>query len=373
MSQPPEHPGHPADPQGGNQGTPGQPPPPGYGAPPPPPPGYSAPPPPAPPPGYGQPPGGYPPPGYGAPPPPPPGYSAPPPPAPPPGYGQPPAGYPPQPGMGGPPKSGFNVGDAISWAWNRFTQNALALVVPILAYVVALSAVIGVTAALVFGLSDHTATTYTDDYGFTSESVNMTLGPVAVFILFLGYIAVFFVAVFMHAGITTGCLDIADGKPVTVGTFFRPRNLGTVIVTGLLFAVLVLVGSVLCVIPGLIIGFLAQFAIVAAVDRSLSPIDSIKASVATVRSDIGSTVLSWLVQGAAVFIGELLCFVGLLAGIPVASLVQTYTWRKLSGGHVVPLSQPGPPVGMPPGPPPSTPPGPPPATPPGPPPGSPVA
>ncbi|SIP64888.1 hypothetical protein [Mycobacterium tuberculosis] len=44
------------------------------------------------------------------------------------------------------------MGDAISWSWNRFTQNAVTLVVPVLAYAVALAAVIGATAGLVVAL-----------------------------------------------------------------------------------------------------------------------------------------------------------------------------------------------------------------------------
>ncbi|VDM88425.1 putative integral membrane protein [Mycobacterium basiliense] len=355
MSQPPEHPGSQADPQGGDQGSPGYQPPPSYGAPPPPPPpGYGAPPPP----GYGAPP----PPGYGAPPPPPsygqppsgyspPGYSPPPPP--PPGYGPPPPGYPPQPGFGGPVKPAFSVGEAFSWAWNRFTQNIAALVAPVAIYGLILAAVGGVMIGLFLALSDRTTTTYTDAYGNTSETVNMTTSPLGGIVMFVGYLALFAVALYMHAGITTGCLDIADGKPVSVATFFKPRNLGAVVLTGLLVIVLTAIGSLLCVIPGLIFGFLAQFAIIAAVDRSLSPIDSIKASITTVREQLGNTALSWLVQYAVVLAGEFVCLVGLLVGIPVASLIQTYTWRKLSGGQVVELSQPGPPSGLPPGPPPA--------------------
>ncbi len=263
-----------------------------------------------------------------------------------------------QPGFGGPAKPPFSVGEAISWAWNRFTQNAMALVVPIVIYGLILSAVGGVMVGLFFAFSDRTSTTYTDAYGNTSETVNMTMSPLASIVMFIGYLAVFAVVLFMHAGITTGCLDIADGKPVTIGSFFKPRNLGMVILTGLLVIVLTAIGSVLCIVPGLIFGFLAQFAIIAAVDRSLSPIDSIKSSCATVRAELGNTALSWLVQYAVVLAGELLCFVGMLVGVPVASLIQTYTWRKLSGGQVVELSQPGPPAGLPPGPPPGAPPGP---------------
>ncbi|RES92604.1 hypothetical protein DSJ93_05520, partial [Mycobacterium tuberculosis] len=64
------------------------------------------------------------------------------------------------------------MGDAISWSWNRFTQNAVTLVVPVLAYAVALAAVIGATAGLVVALSDRATTAYTNTSGVSSESVD---------------------------------------------------------------------------------------------------------------------------------------------------------------------------------------------------------
>ncbi|HZE16010.1 MAG TPA: hypothetical protein VE197_10050, partial [Mycobacterium sp.] len=36
--------------------------------------------------------------------------------------------------------------------------------------------------------------------------------------------------------------------------------------------------------------------------------------------------------------GELLFGVGLIVAIPLAFLIQVYTYRRLSGGQVVPLS-----------------------------------
>jgi uncharacterized membrane protein len=151
----------------------------------------------------------------------------------------------------------------------------------------------------------------------------------------------------------SGCLDIADGKPVTIGSFFKPRNLGGAILAALLVAIGTWIGLILCIIPGIVFGFLAMFAIPFVVDRSLSPVGSIKASIATVRSNVGGALLSWLVQIAAILVGEFLCLVGLLVGFPVALLVLTYTYRKLSGGQVVPLQQQGyqpePPADVPPG------------------------
>jgi uncharacterized membrane protein len=168
--------------------------------------------------------------------------------------------------------------------------------------------------------------------------------------LIVSYLLMFVAGVYLYAGLLSGVLDIADGKPVSIGSFFKPRNLGPVFLTAVLVAVGVSIGTVACIIPGLIFAFLAQFAIPFVVDRSLSPVDSIKASIATARSNVGSTFLSWLVQYAAVLVGELLCGVGLLVAFPVTLLIQVYTYRKLSGGQVVPVGQPGYQAGPPPGP-----------------------
>lgn len=360
MSQPPEHSGNPSDPQGGNNNPPGYPPPPpNYGYPPPPP-NYGTPPPP--PPGYGGPPGGYKPPGPPPGPPagPPPGYPPPgpppPPPGPPPGYAPPPAGYPPQPGYapGGPTAPQFDVGDAVRWAWNKFSQNAATLIVPMLAYLVALVVFGLVAGVLPMVFAQSTSTTYTDPYGNTASKINFAYGGASYAVLMVGYLLLLFTAVYMHAALVSGCLDIADGKPVTIGTFFRPRNLGAVFLTAILIGIGVFIGSILCIIPGIIFAFLAQFAIPFVVDRSLAPVESIKASIATTRSNIGGAVLSWLVQVAVAVIGELLCLIGSVVAFPIAQLIQIYTYRKLSGGQVVPLDQPGyqpgPPAGPPPGP-----------------------
>ncbi|KZS61084.1 hypothetical protein A4G28_24165 [Mycobacterium ostraviense] len=238
----------------------------------------------------------------------------------------------------------------MSWAWNKFTKNVAALVVPLVIYGLAMVAVIGIPLAIAFATAETTTTTVVD-YDYSYHSTSAQFSAIGWILTIIGYIAVFFVAVYMHAGLTTGCLDIADGKPVSIGTFFKPRNVGTVLLTALLLAIGAMIVS--CTIVGpLVLAFFAQFAVAFVVDKSLSPIDSIKASIATVRGELGNSALSWLVQYAAVLIGELACVVGMVVGVPVAALVQVYTYRKLTGGQVVPVEQSAPPGGFPPGPPP---------------------
>jgi uncharacterized membrane protein len=236
----------------------------------------------------------------------------------------------------------------VSWAWNKFTKNALALIVPVLGYGVVLT-VLGVAVAMLPVALGESSTSYTDNYPNTvGGTTTVTLGPLSIAVMVIGYTLIFLVAVFMTAGLVTGSLDIADGKPVGIASFFQPRNLGRVFLTALLIAVATWIGS-LCIIGGVIVGFIAQFAIAFVVDRSLSPVESIKASFETIRSNFGGALLSWLVQYAIVVVGAFVCGIGLLVAFPLALLIQVYTYRKLSGGQVVPVEQPGYP-GIPPGP-----------------------
>jgi uncharacterized membrane protein len=137
----------------------------------------------------------------------------------------------------------------------------------------------------------------------------------------------------------SGILDIADGRPVTIGSFFKPRNFGVVILAALLVGLISGIGYLLCIIPGLIFSFFALFTIAFAIDRSLPAFEALKASIATVRSNIGGALLSWLVQILLLVIGALLCGVGTIVAAPLALLIQVYTYRRLSGGQIAPVSQ----------------------------------
>ncbi|MEN4447611.1 hypothetical protein [Mycobacterium sp. SM3041] len=314
----------------------GYPPPPQGGYPPPPPPPGGFPPPPQ---------GGYPPPpgqgGY-APPPPPPGGAYPPPPpsqggfAPPPPGGYPPAGY--QYGAPG-GAAPFSVGDALSWAWNKFTKNPAPLIVSTLVYGLIVGVIVAIVEFSVLGLADTSVSSYSsDDTGF-SYSYNVTsLGPASIAVLVLGYLVLLVVAAAISSAQYVGLLGIADGQPTTIGSFFKPRYIGPMILLTLIVGVLVAIGYVLCVIPGLIVALFAIFAHAVLVDRGLSPIDSLKASIEIVKANVGQVILVWLVAGLIGIAGALACGVGVLVSAPLASLMLVYTYRRLSGGQVAPLT-----------------------------------
>jgi uncharacterized membrane protein len=131
-------------------------------------------------------------------------------------------------------------------------------------------------------------------------------------------------------------LQIADGREVAIGDFFRPRNVGNVIVATLIVGVLTGIGYALCVIPGLVVGFLLMFTVVALLDRNISATDAIRASFQVAKDNFGPAVLAYLIIIILVAVGAAICGVGLLVAGPLEALFMVYTWRLLSGGQVAP-------------------------------------
>jgi uncharacterized membrane protein len=244
----------------------------------------------------------------------------------------------------------FSVGDALSWAWNKFSKNAVPLIVATLVYVLIVGALEAVMGLSVGALGSSSTTAYQSSDGnfvFSTTANSLTGGSIAV--LVIGYLVILLVAGAISSAYYGGLLGIANGQPTDVGSFFKPRHVGAVIlisiivgfVTGAVGFVLGLVpfiGPLLGALAGLVIGVFVMFATVACIDRTLPPIDAIKVSIDITKANVGPVVLVWLLSILLVVVGVLLCLVGLLVTGPVVGLLFVYTYRRLSGGMVAPLT-----------------------------------
>lgn len=244
------------------------------------------------------------------------------------GYAPPPPGY----GMPGPM---YSVGDALSWAWNKFTRNALPLVVATLLFGLLLAVLNTLSGQLLQSVSPEAFTTIDTGDGLI-ESTTTTITGAGIAVLVLSTVVQILVSGVIAAAYYGGLLDIANGQPVTIGSFLRPRNVVSVVIASLIVGLLTVIGLVLCILPGLLVGLFTLFTTVAIVDRNLSPVDGIKASIDITKAHFGKVLLAWLTSLALLFIGALLCGVGLLVTAPLAYLFLVYTYRKLSGGSVAP-------------------------------------
>lgn len=273
------------------------------------------------------PPGDVPPPpvgGAGAMPPPPPQPSAPPPsaPPPPPPYGAPPA------------TGGYSPVTAIQYGWAKFAKSPATLLVPALVLLVVflvIEAVIyWILNVTLLGTHDCTRTIF-------GTEVDTQCGPgLAVRLLgaaLSGGIATFLQAVF-GAGLVKSALNVVDGREVNVGDIFSYAGKAEVVSTAAILGALSFVGTLLCYFPAIIVSFLTAFTMFYVVDKGLSGVDAVKASVSLVTSKIGETILFYILAAVVLIVGVILCLVGLLAAVPVVLAGAAYTFRVLNNEPV---------------------------------------
>lgn len=278
-----------------------------------------------------------------APPPPPGGGYGGPPPAGPPGggYGGPPQGG----GYGGPPGGGYgnqpaqwDVGSAVSYGWSKFQANMGQMILAALAifagvvvlYAIALFAII-----LPANSSDYECKFDADGaYNCTGDAGG--LGILSLIVLALLYVLFFIYAQVIGAGLIRESIGVTQGRPFSTAGVFKFEKIGNVIVTSLLVGLGTFIGTILCVIPGIIFGFMTMYSLFFVVDKNLSPVDAIKASIDLVKNNVGSTIIWYLVAYVIVLVGALLCGIGLLAAIPVVLLGSAYTYKKLLNEPVAP-------------------------------------
>jgi uncharacterized membrane protein len=232
----------------------------------------------------------------------------------------------------------LNIGEAFTWAWNKFSKNAVPLIVATLIYGV----IVGVLYAIVYAVALLLApdpVTYYDSYGSGfSASYSAGFGAASIAVLALGGLVLFVVIGAIQSAYLGALLDIANGQPVAIGSFFKPRNVGSVVLAAVIVGVLTSIGYALCVLPGLVVAIFTIFTTILIVDRNLSPIDAIKASIDIVKANFVQVLLAWLIIGVIATVGAVVCGIGLIVALPVAALFLVYTYRKLSGGQLAPLT-----------------------------------
>ena len=252
--------------------------------------------------------------GYGAPPPPPPGENP---------YGQ--------PGPGA-----YSPGDAIGYGWNKFKSSPGTLLVPMILVWLVLVVVAVLLEILVYStlLSTHDCTKTV-----LGSEVATQCSPSFVTQLFgTALISAILIVVFnlAAAGLYKGATHVTDGKPFSMGQMFDGWDKTQVAIAALIIAVATAIGSFLCYLPGLVVGFLTMFTMLFVVDKQMKAVDAIKASIKLVTDNLGQTILFYLLAAVCILVGACLCLVGLLVAAPVVLIALAYTYRRLQNEPVVP-------------------------------------
>jgi uncharacterized membrane protein len=213
-----------------------------------------------------------------------------------------------------PQRAPFSATDAIGYGWKGFTANIGPLVI------------IGLVLALASLVSNWLS------QGFDSW-----------FLTIIGSVLSLFISLVIGLGLIRAALSILDGGRPSVEQLLSTKDIGPYILASLLVALVVTVGLILCVIPGLVAGFLLQFYGYAIIDKKVdsvttapqsTPTGAMRASFEVVAGNIGPLILLAVLCFLLNVAGVLLCGVGLLVSLPVTSIAIAYAWRYFSGGRI---------------------------------------
>lgn len=253
-------------------------------------------------------------------PPTPPAAPPPPPPPAPPGEGgftPPPPPPPPPAGPGG--DAPYNAPDAIGYGWSKFWKRPGDLLVPAL-IVVLISIVWSVVVSIVL------ESIFANNFlaALFSAALSSAIGGLVTFALGAGLIKI--------------ALDVVDGKQVSVGDVFTVATRTDVLTLAVILSAASFVGTLLCYVGAIAVGFFTWFAYYFLLDHGLSPIEAIKAGINFTTSHISDVLVLAMLGVLVLFAGAVLCLVGLFAAWPIVLIASAYTFRRLHGQPVAPVA-----------------------------------
>jgi uncharacterized membrane protein len=214
---------------------------------------------------------------------------------------------------------GFSAPDAIGFGWNKFKDNVGPILVGVL-IVLVVSIVANILAGIISGGS------------------GSPFGPDAMEFSVAGLLASLIstaVSVVLSAVFARAALDVVDGRPFDFMSAFGRLNLVNVLIASLLVSVIVTIGFVLLVIPGLIALFLTWFTTLFVVDDDAeSPVKAIGDSVKLISNNVGDALLLALLSVLVIIAGIIALVVGLVVAYPVTAIASAYAYRRFRGQPV---------------------------------------
>jgi uncharacterized membrane protein len=154
-------------------------------------------------------------------------------------------------------------------------------------------------------------------------------------------IVVYIVSEWIAMGIIHGSVKAARGEDVTAGDFFLTwESVARFILGTLLYGLIVGVGMVLLVVPGIIWGLRYCLYGHYMVTQGAGPVEALQMSAAATDGHKGELFGLCLASLGVVILGALCLGVGLVWAIPAVSIAWSTVFLRLSGQQTVPVPEP---------------------------------
>lgn len=119
------------------------------------------------------------------------------------------------------------------------------------------------------------------------------------------------------------------GKPTWEDLYNQYPKIINYFVASLLFGLMVIVGLILLVVPGIYLALKFHLFSYLIVDKNLGAIDALKKSAEITKGSMWNLFLFWIVSIVVVIVGLILFLVGLLVAVPVVLVAGGVVYNKL--------------------------------------------
>ena len=211
----------------------------------------------------------------------------------------------------------FSKSEAILFGWNTLKKN-FRFFLGMLAIVVVVNVLVGLVIS-----------------SFSEEAPKVLVMVVSVISWVLDLL--------ISMGVIKITLKFCDQEQATYRDLFSAyRLLLNYIVGSIVYGIIVAIGFVFLIIPGIYLAVKYQFYDYLIIDKGMGPIEAIKRSGVLTEGVKRNLVLFWLTLVGINILGIIALGVGLIATVPVSWLAHAYVYRRLElqaeNNQAIPLS-----------------------------------
>jgi hypothetical protein len=210
----------------------------------------------------------------------------------------------------------FDMGRAFSYGWTKFQQNVGPLIL------VELVAFVGSIIAFII-----------------TEVIRSSLSGGLIGLLLVSAITqilIWIITTFLAIGLYRAALAVTAGQSFTVGGVFSTENIGPYMIGAVIYGVMVGVGTLFCIIPGIVLAFFGFFWPYYVLDQQQDAVTAIKSSFTLVNANMGQMIPFAIVAFLVYVVGFVACGVGVLVTAPIALLAIAFAYRTLNNQPVAP-------------------------------------
>jgi uncharacterized membrane protein len=143
------------------------------------------------------------------------------------------------------------------------------------------------------------------------------------------YVLIFIINTIIGMGLIKISLEFVDKKKPELRDLFHTKNLVNFILASLIKGIIVLIGFILLIIPGIIFSIRLQFATYLIIDKNMSAVDAVKKSWEMTKGNAWNLFFFVIILVLLNILGAILLLVGLFITVPLTMIATTFVYRKL--------------------------------------------